>query len=72
MYFPNVIGAALIAGVGFTMSIFISNLAFTEDPILANSSKIGILIGSLVSGLAGYLLMRFTCKLTKKPGEKGC
>lgn len=72
MRFSNVIGAALIAGVGFTMSIFISNLAFTDDPILANSSKIGILIGSLISGLAGFLLMRFTCKLAKGPGDRPC
>jgi NhaA family Na+:H+ antiporter len=67
MTFSNVFGAALLAGVGFTMSIFISNLAFTEDPVLTNSSKIGILIGSLVSGLTGYLLMRYTCKLTRSP-----
>ncbi|MEE4175907.1 MAG: Na+/H+ antiporter NhaA [Bacteroides sp.] len=67
MTFSNVFGAALLAGVGFTMSIFISNLAFTDDPVLTNSSKIGILIGSLVSGLTGYILMRYTCKLTRSP-----
>lgn len=67
MTFSNVFGAALLAGVGFTMSIFISNLAFTDDPVLMNSSKVGILIGSLVSGLTGYILMRYTCKLTRSP-----
>jgi len=61
--FSHIFGVAFLAGVGFTMSIFISNLAFTHDPILANSSKIGILIGSLLSGLIGYLLLRFSHKM---------
>lgn len=56
--FKHVLGVAFIAGVGFTMSIFISNLAFTENPILMNSAKIGILIGSIISGLTGYLILR--------------
>lgn len=68
MTFSNVWGAALLAGVGFTMSIFIANLAFIADPVLANSSKIGILAGSLVSGLTGYFLMRFSRKLGR-PAE---
>ena len=60
--FTNIFGVALLAGVGFTMSIFISNLAFTEDPILTNSAKIGILMGSIVSGVSGFMLMRFAKK----------
>ncbi len=67
----HVFGVAFLAGVGFTMSIFISNLAFTNDPIMANSSKIGILLGSLISGLIGYLLLRFSGKMksVKVPDE---
>lgn len=69
MNLHNVIGAGLIAGVGFTMAIFISNLAFT-DPVLTNSAKIGILIGSFVAGILGYLFMRFTGKASKSlPGS---
>jgi NhaA family Na+:H+ antiporter len=64
MNLHNVIGSGLIAGVGFTMSIFISNLAFA-DPILTNSAKIGILIGSFVAGVSGYLFMRYTGKSPK-------
>ncbi|MCF8227057.1 MAG: Na+/H+ antiporter NhaA [Bacteroidales bacterium] len=63
MFFGHVVGVAFLAGVGFTMSIFISNLAFADNPILTNSSKIGILIGSFVSGMIGYLLLRLSPKL---------
>lgn len=54
--FKNIIGVALLAGVGFTMSIFISNLAFAKSSF-TDSAKIGILIGSLVAGVAGYLFL---------------
>lgn len=53
------IGIALLGGVGFTMSLFISNLAYADAGIL-NQAKIGILIGSLVAGLAGYFILRFS------------
>lgn len=54
----QIVGVSLLAGVGFTMSIFIDNLAFADSPTLLESSKIGILAGSLVSGIAGYLVLR--------------
>ncbi|WP_430973321.1 Na+/H+ antiporter NhaA [Sunxiuqinia rutila] len=54
----NILGVAMLAGVGFTMSIFISNLAFA-DPILTDSSKVGILLGSLIAGVAGYVFLYF-------------
>jgi NhaA family Na+:H+ antiporter len=54
----QIVGVSLLAGVGFTMSIFIDNLAFADSPRLLESSKIGILAGSLVSGIAGYLVLR--------------
>ena len=50
-------GAGLLGGIGFTMSLFISNLAFKET-MLINHAKIGILIGSVIAGVAGYLLLR--------------
>jgi NhaA family Na+:H+ antiporter len=49
-------GIAVLCGIGFTMSIFVSNLSFA-DPALLEFSKIGVLAGSLVSGLAGYFLL---------------
>jgi NhaA family Na+:H+ antiporter len=52
-------GAACLAGVGFTMSIFIGNLAFDEGSSLVALAKIAILFASLVSGLLGYLVLRY-------------
>ena len=60
--FNQILGIAAIAGVGFTMSIFIVNLAFSGDLISINSSKVGIIIGSLTSGILGYLVLRLTNK----------
>ncbi len=49
-------GANILAGVGFTMSLFVSSLAF-QDPQFVAQSKIGILTGSLLSGLIGYYFL---------------
>ena len=57
----HMIGLGLLGGIGFTMSMFISSLAF-QDAGLLNHAKIGILIGSLVAGGGGYLLLRSTLK----------
>lgn len=57
----HIIGASLLAGIGFTMSIFVSNLAF-EDHSLVQYSQITVLISSLVSVLFGSLWFRFMVK----------
>jgi len=59
VYFKQIIGVAFLAGVGFTMSIFVANLAFYE-PIFIDSSKLGILIASIVAGILGYFVLKFT------------
>jgi len=50
-------GMALLTGIGFTMSLFIGNLAFESDSLI-NSVRLGVIAGSLLSGLAGYFVLR--------------
>ena len=56
---PQIYGVSLLCGIGFTMSLFIGGLAFT-DATLADEVKIGVLMGSIASALAGYALLRFS------------
>mgnify|MGYP002628789575 CR=1 FL=1 len=55
-------GAAVLCGVGFTMSLFVASLAYGPDVPHANLDRLGILVGSGLSGLAGYALLRFTSR----------
>ena len=57
----HIYGVAFLAAVGFTMSLFISDLAFTNDAII-QLSKISILVTSALAGLIGYLILRFKTK----------
>ena len=57
----NIIGAGFLGGIGFTMSIFITLLAY-KDASLVNDSKIAILIASLVAGTIGFFYLKFTLK----------
>lgn len=52
-------GVSMLAGIGFTMSLFIGGLAFPGSELLIDEVKIGVLAGSVVSALAGFALLRF-------------
>jgi NhaA family Na+:H+ antiporter len=56
----QIMGVAILAGVGFTMSIFIANLAFLGNEVFMDSAKVGILAGSLISGLIGAMLLKYS------------
>ena len=49
-------GASMLAGIGFTMSLFITNLAFS-DPILSQYAKVAILVSSLIAAVFGYIII---------------
>ncbi len=57
----NIVGAGFLGGIGFTMSIFITLLAF-EDQQVIDHSKIAILVASLVAGSIGFLFLKYSLK----------
>ena len=59
----NIIGAGFLGGIGFTMSIFITLLAFTDLPLI-NNSKIAILIASVIAGIIGFVTLKLTLPKT--------
>lgn len=56
----QIYGVSVLCGIGFTMSLFIGNLAFARTPLLVDEVKIGVLAGSIVAALAGMLILRFS------------
>lgn len=62
--FKQLAGISILGGLGFTMSLFINSLAFS-DPGLINAAKMGILIGSIVAGTLGFIVIRATLEEKK-------
>jgi NhaA family Na+:H+ antiporter len=54
----KLVGIGMLAGIGFTMSIFISNLAFSTNPDLIQSSKVAVLIASLLAAVIGWVILK--------------
>jgi NhaA family Na+:H+ antiporter len=61
----HLLGIGFLAGIGFTMSIFITLLAYS-DPVLITESKISILLASLISGIIGYSWLKSSLKKSEK------
>ena len=67
--YKQLVGVSFLGGLGFTMSLFINNLAYT-DQILIDSAKVGILIGSSLAGFTGYLILKFTLPLSEEKNKR--
>jgi len=66
MSFASLYGVALLCGIGFTMSLFIGSLAFEETGVnLIFDERLGIIVGSLASGILGYLILRASLPVNK-------
>ncbi len=66
---PHLYGMALLCGIGFTMSLFIGLLAFDAAPNLQDQTKVGVLVGSLASAIAGWAVLRIAPK--QADGRRG-
>ncbi|WP_251359055.1 Na+/H+ antiporter NhaA [Kangiella sp. TOML190] len=61
MRLPHLLGTSALCGVGFTMSLFIGSLAFEETGVnLLFDERLGIIAGSIISGITGYLILKFS------------
>lgn len=65
----HMLGAAILGGVGFTMAIFVANLAYSSDTLITEA-KLSILMASLVAGIVGFLFLYFQAKATKSKSDK--
>jgi Na+:H+ antiporter, NhaA family len=58
----HILGVGMLGGIGFTMSIFITILAFPAEPGIVNASKMAILLASLISGIIGFAWLKFATR----------
>jgi NhaA family Na+:H+ antiporter len=66
----KLLGVSIVAGIGFTVALFIAGLAYPGSPRLLDEAKLGILAGSLASGVAGALVLRSTPRVRPAASEK--
>ncbi|PKP12432.1 MAG: Na+/H+ antiporter NhaA [Bacteroidetes bacterium HGW-Bacteroidetes-3] len=59
--FKQLLGVSILGGLGFTMSLFITNLAYNDESFIA-AAKMGVILGSLIAGFLGYLILRMQLK----------
>jgi NhaA family Na+:H+ antiporter len=59
--YKELLGVSILGGLGFTMSLFITNLAYNDEAHIA-AAKMGVILGSLVAGFSGYMILRMQLK----------
>ena len=64
MNWVNITGICLLGGIGFTVSLFIANLSFGDQPVLLNQAKMGVILGTVMSGILGYIVLSLTLPKT--------
>jgi NhaA family Na+:H+ antiporter len=68
----QIYGVGMLCGIGFTMSLFIASLAFGESGAdYHGAERLGILLGSLVSGLSGYLVLKIVANKNRADAQNG-
>lgn len=67
MNWKNIAGVSLLGGIGFTVSLFIANLSFGGDyPELLNQAKFGVLMGTILAGILGYIVLNIVLPKNKE------
>ena len=67
MNWKNIAGVSLLGGIGFTVSLFIANLSFAGTyPELLNQAKFGVLLGTVIAGIMGYMVLRMVLPKVQK------
>jgi NhaA family Na+:H+ antiporter len=66
MSWKNLLGISILGGIGFTVALFLASLSYPIDSSFLNQAKLGIIIGSLISGIAGYLVLKSTLQVKRQ------
>ena len=70
MDWKNIAGVSLLGGIGFTVSLFVANLSFAGDhPELLNQAKFGVLAGTIVAGILGYVVLNLVLPKAEESAE---
>ena len=70
MNWANLSGLAMLCGIGFTVSLFMAGLSYELGSDMLNDAKLGIIFGSVASGIVGYFILRMTLKKTPHETEE--